>query len=75
MVDTKFKMLTIDEAAALSGLPRCAIRKVLIDGDLPHIMIGKTYRINEAVFLKFLQGEITANKTEQVSAEAVATAH
>ena len=49
MLDNKPRMLTIDEAASLVyGLSKYRIRKMCIDGTLPHIKAGKKYLINQA---------------------------
>lgn len=57
MLDNKPRMLTIDEAASLVyGLSKYRIRKMCIDGTLPHIKAGKKYLINLEVFLDFIKG-------------------
>ena len=52
-------MLTPREAAGLvKGLPESRIRKMCIDGTLPHIKAGKKYLINQTALLVSI-GEIT----------------
>jgi len=51
-METKARMLTINEAAALiEGLTPYRIRQMCITGVLPHIMAGKKYLINQNVLL------------------------
>ena len=51
-METKARMLTINEAAALiEGLTPYRIRQMCITGALPHIMAGKKYLINQNVLL------------------------
>lgn len=51
----KPKMLTIGRAAALvDGLSESRIRKMCIDGTLPHIKAGRKYLINQAVFFEII---------------------
>lgn len=56
--EAKIVMLTIKEAAALvEGLTEYRVRQMCINNQVPHIMAGKKYLINEDIFLKFLRGE------------------
>gem|GEM_PF-909349 len=51
-------MLTPKEAAALvKGLPKSRIRKMCVDGTLPHMRAGKKYLINQTALLVAI-GEI-----------------
>jgi excisionase family DNA binding protein len=47
------RVLTIKEAAAVvAGLSRYRIRQMCITGELPCIMAGKKYLINQSVLLE-----------------------
>jgi len=45
-------MLTIKQAAKVSSLAPFRIRRMCISGELPHIMAGKKYLINQDVLLR-----------------------
>lgn len=56
--NTKITMLTIKEAAALvEGLTEYRVRQRCINNQVPHIMAGKKYLINQDKFLSYLRGE------------------
>ncbi|MBQ8434834.1 MAG: helix-turn-helix domain-containing protein [Oscillospiraceae bacterium] len=59
MTEHKTNMLTIKEASQLvKGLSEYRIRRMCIDGKLPHIKAGKKYLINEDVLMEVVRGEV-----------------
>ena len=65
------RMLTINEAAERApGLSKWRIREMCISGELPHLMAGKKYLINEQVLIGYLtQGIRELTSTEQSAAK------
>lgn len=57
MIDTFPKMLTLRQAAELSGLGYSVIRRFCLSGQLAHIKSGTKYLVNEAVLKVFLEGK------------------
>ena len=57
--ETKIKMLTIKEAAALvDGLTEYRVRELCKTGAIPCFKAGKKYLINKETLHKFLSGEL-----------------
>ena len=58
--ETKIKMLTIKEAAALvDGLTEYRVRELCKTGKLPCFMAGKKYLINKDILYKYLSGDVS----------------
>ena len=58
--ETKIKMLTIKEAAALvDGLTEYRVRELCKTGAIPCFKAGKKYLINKEILHKFLLGELS----------------
>ena len=56
--EEKVIMLTIKEAAALvEGLTEYRVRQMCIRGQIPCIMAGRKYLINQELFLRYLRNE------------------
>ena len=54
--DTKVKLLTIKQAAAvIEGLTEYRIRQLCRAGELPCIKAGKKYLINEQTLISFIE--------------------
>ena len=52
---TKIKMLTLAEAADLvDGVSKFRIRKMCVDGILPHLKVGNKYLINQNKLFEIL---------------------
>ncbi len=58
--ETKIKMLTIKEAAALvDGLTEYRVRELCKTGAIPCFKVGKKYLINKYVLYKYLSGDMS----------------
>ena len=56
--ETKIKMLTIREAAALvDGLTEYRVRQMCKSNQIPCVKAGKKYLINKEVFLRYVGGD------------------
>ena len=56
--ETKIVMLTIKEAAALvDGLTEYRVRQMCKQGQLPCVMAGKKYLINQERLFSYLRGD------------------
>ena len=59
--ENPFAMITMHEAANLSGVGYGTVRRWCLAGNLPHVRAGRKILINAAVFVDFLGGRKNEN--------------
>ena len=54
---SKPQLLTVDQAAERLGVSSRTVRRMINDGRLKHVQIGRAVRVSEAVLAAFILGE------------------
>jgi excisionase family DNA binding protein len=48
------RLLTADEVAGATGLPKARVYELARDGDMPSVSLGRAVRFSEAALLKWI---------------------
>jgi hypothetical protein len=49
------EFFTVSQLIAKYPIPRRTVQQWLADGDVPSILVGKTYVVDESVFVQFIK--------------------
>lgn len=55
------RLLRVREVAALSGLQRFRVYQLIREGQLPHLRVGRTYRIPEDALARWIGEQAEAS--------------
>ena len=59
------RLLTIKEVSEQTGIGRWRLYELLASGDLPHLRIGKTFRVPEDALVKWIEQQTSATRGEK----------